>query len=135
MTAAATLHHLPELTPKQAESWVAAALAEARALRQYDEQLYPPASDQEALGVARELHRAWGDWLAEAQALAERLRPLMAAKPTVEGAEALETAMARARAVAGLTPDSMNARRDQVARGEVKSIEEVRRELFPSAGR
>jgi len=45
MVALNTLPKLPELTVTQAEHWIAAALAEARALRQYDDKLFPPTAE------------------------------------------------------------------------------------------
>src|SRR5438876_201639 len=58
MTAAQTLPNLPDLTAEQAEHWIAAALAEARALRQHDEQLYPASNDPVAMRTAQELPAA-----------------------------------------------------------------------------
>lgn len=52
MVATGTLPDLPELTAEQAEGWIAAALAAARALRQHDEHLFPASSDPIAMRVA-----------------------------------------------------------------------------------
>jgi hypothetical protein len=133
MLAAETLTKLPELTVEQAEHWIAAALAEARALRQYDEHLYPRLPDDAALQVANPLHEAWRRWLDAAEALYARVRPLL--RRHVAGAHDLDYAIARARAMVEVTPETMQARRDQVARGETKSLEEVRRELRAASGR
>ena len=129
MVAAGTLPNLPELTVEQAEGWVAAALAEARALRHHDEQLFPASDDPEALRVADELHAAWRRWADEAAALYERVRPLLNARRHVAGAHDLDYAIGRAYAMLKLSPRDMLARQEQVRRGDVLTAEEVRREL------
>lgn len=129
MVAVETLPKLPDLTAEQAEHWVAAALAEAKALRQHDEQLFPSTDDAAALGRAHALHDAWSRWAEGAEVLFERVRPLLAARRHVAGANDLDYAIGRARAMLQITPEDHVAAADQVRRGEVVSGEEVRREL------
>ena len=129
MVAAATLGNLPDLTIDQAEHWIAAALAEAKALRQHDEQLYPTSNDAVAMQAAHHLHDAWRNWADGAEGLYDRLGPRLKDGRHIAGAHDLNYAIGRARAMLKLTPEMMQARREQVARGEVLNAEEVRREL------
>jgi len=125
------LPSLPQLTAEQAEHWAAAALAEARALRQHDDQLYPATDDAASLRAAAQLHAAWARWADEAEALYDRIRPLLQAKHHAAGASDLDYTIGRTRAMLKMPPAAMMAREDQVKRGEVKSLEETRRELRP----
>jgi hypothetical protein len=129
MLAAETLPNLPELTIDQAEAWIAAALAEARALRQHDAQIYPVSQDPEQMRIAEELHAAWRRWAEQAGVLYDRVRPVLENRQHVIGADDLSYCLARARAMLSITPAQMLAREEQVRRGEVKTLEEVRREL------
>ena len=126
---AETLPSLPELSAEQAEHWVAAALAEASALRQHDEQLYPSTADANALLTARQLHAAWRRWADAADVLVARIRPLLASRRHVAGAHDLEYAIGRVQAMLKLPPDVVLHRQAQAQRGEVLMPEEVRREL------
>src|SRR5438067_4766743 len=98
MPAAETLASLPDLTIEQAENWIAAALAEAKALRQYDQHLYPPLTDPVALHTAHQLHDAWRHWADVAETLIQRVRPLLQGGRHITGAGDLDYAIARARA-------------------------------------
>jgi hypothetical protein len=120
------LSRLDGLTPEAAERWVAAALAEAAALREHDDQLYPPADDPEALRTAESFRDAWRQWADDADALLARLS---GDGTVVAGAADLDYAVGLARAMLTLSPQAMQRRREQVARGDVHTIEEVRREL------
>jgi lactate dehydrogenase-like 2-hydroxyacid dehydrogenase len=121
---------LPQLTAEQAEHWIAAALTEAKALRQYDDQLYPAAGDAAGMQVAQQLRSAWQRWADDADALYERIRPLLKGERYhVAGAGDLDYEIARAIATLKMTPESTQAARAQIARDEYKTIEEVRREL------
>ena len=126
MVAAETLPKLPDLTAEQAEHWVAAALAEARALRQHGGQLFPASNDATAVRTAHALHAAWSRWAEGAEALFERVRPLLAARRHVAGANDLDYAIGRARAMLQITPEDQLAAVEQVRRSEVVSGEEVR---------
>jgi len=123
MSAVQTIQHLPELSSDQAEYWVAAALAEARALRQYEDR------DTE------ELRQAWRLWSEAADALLERLKPLLQTHRHIAGAYDLDYAIGRAKAMLSLSPQMLDERRRQMARGEVRDGEEVRRELRSAPGR
>src|SRR5688572_5443512 len=97
MVAVEMLPKLPDLTEEQAEHWVAAALAEARALRQHDGQLFPSTDDAAAVRTAKALHAAWARWAEAAEALFERVRRLLAARRHLAGANDLDYAIGRAR--------------------------------------
>jgi hypothetical protein len=129
MVALNSLPKLPELTISQAEHWIAASLAEARALRQYDDKLFPPTADPAVLDPAKELHAAWARWADEAEALYERVRPLLRAGRSVDGAQDLDRAIGRTRAMLQITPESWLEGLEEVHRGDVVSQEEMRREL------
>ena len=131
MHAANTLDNLPELTVEQAETWVAALLAEARALRQHDEHLFPDPKDDAALQLANRLRDSWRQWYDEAVRLLQRMQ---AAHPNrhVAGIADLDYSIARARFNLGTTPQLVQARHEQAERGEVVTIEELRRELRSS---
>ncbi len=131
---AKTLPSLPELSVEQAEHWVAAALAEASALRQHDEQLYPSTADAGALLTAKQLHAAWQMWADGADALVTRIRPLLASRRHVAGAIDLDHAIGRAQAMLKLPPELIVQRQAQAQRGTVLSPEEVRRELRLAPG-
>ncbi len=135
MLAAHTLPNLPNLTAEQAEFWVAAALAEAKALRQHDDGLYPQQGDDAALASAQQLRAAWQRWADDADALLAQLRPKLLLKVHVIGAMDLDYAIGRARAMLSLTPQAVISSREQVRHGVVRSAEEVRRELRAAAGR
>ena len=125
---------LLELTVEQAEAWVVAALAHEKALRQHEESLYPRSSDEQSIQTANLLRIVWQQWVGGAEILHQRMRPLLAAKSHIAGVHDLEYAIARARAMLKITPDEMRARREQLARGEVISAEEARRELRAAPG-
>jgi hypothetical protein len=129
MVAAGTLPNLPELSIEQAEGWGAAALAEARALRHYDDHLFPASDDPDALRVAEQLHAAGRRRADEAALLYECVRPLLNARRHVAGSHDLDYAIGRAYAMLKLSPRDMLARQEQVRRGEILTAEEVRREL------
>lgn len=58
MTATSLLADLPSPTRPEAERWIAAALAEAGALHQYDNRLYPLTDDPAVMAEARRFHAA-----------------------------------------------------------------------------
>jgi hypothetical protein len=125
-----TLSHLPELTGQQAEAWIAAALAAERALRQYDDHLFPSPKDAAAMQVATQLRDAWRQWVDDAESLLRRVEPLLRAKRHVAGAADLEYCVARGRYIVETPPELIQQRRDQAERGEaVTTTEELRREL------
>lgn len=120
-------NHLQPLSPEAAEHWIAAALAEAAALRQHDDRLFPEQNDPELLSAAHRLHESWMRWADDAESLLDHL-----AYPhsvSADQMQALRDAVGRARAMLKLSPELILARREQIARGNVLTIEEVRREL------
>ena len=129
MVAVQSISNLGALTVEQAEHWVAAALAEARALRQYDDQMYPRDADPAALAVADGLHAAWAQWADQADALYDRIRPLLKERRHIDGADDLDHAIGRIRARLQVTPESHLQGLEEIRRGDVVSMEEVRREL------
>ena len=120
---------LNDMSPQAAECWVKSALAEAAALHEHDDQLYPRTADPEEMAVAGRLHQAWGEWADEAQDLLRRMAELRRHVPSMPRAAELEHEVGRARAMLTLTPEKILASRAQLARGEVYSAEEVRRAL------
>jgi hypothetical protein len=134
MHAVNTLSNLRELTPEQATQWVAAALAEALALRQHDSQLFPTADDALALLEAQELQTAWRHWADDAEALLQRIALPTQSQGRVNGLSELQDAIGRCRAMLQITPESHTRAIEQSRRGDVVNIEEVRRELRNRAG-
>src|SRR6266542_3456450 len=110
MVAAEKLPELRDLTVEQAECWIEAALAEAKALRQHDEELYPVDNDPAAVRTAEQFHAAWRHWADAAEALYERVRPLLQAKQHLTGAHDLDYAIGRTRAMLQIAPAAMLAR-------------------------
>jgi hypothetical protein len=122
------LPHVSELTPIMAERWVAAALATARALHEYDRWLYPV--DPARLRAAEELHAAWRRWTEDAEALLQQIRTLSPAK--IPDVDLLCDEIGRMGSMLRLSPTLIAKRYEQVLRGEARSFEEVRRELRAS---
>ena len=121
---------LPEfgkLTPPVAGRWVEAALAHAAALREYDGWLYP--TDPARQPAAERLHEAWRSWVDDAQAVLREAEPLLAAGNEIPDLDTLRDQVGRTRAMLRMTPALISHRQQQVQRGEVHPIEEVRREL------
>jgi hypothetical protein len=116
-----------DLTPRAAEQWVAAALAEAAALREHDEQLIPEAGD--AAEAGRHLRDAWLRWADDADQLLDRMRATGLLAVAVPGAVQLDYEVGRARAMLSMDPHVIQGRRAQADRGETLSPEELRREL------
>ena len=116
-----------ELTASMAERWVAASLARCAALREHDAWLYP--ADPAQRSMAERIHAAWRDWANDAEALLRSAESLTEGDRAVCGLDTLRDAIGRARAVIQQTPALVALRREQALRGEVYSIEEVRREL------
>lgn len=120
------LPHLEDLLPEAAERWVAAALAHAAALREHDDRPLPATRRRSALRTAEHLRAAWLEWADDADALLARAAAVGLA---TRGVTELDYAVARTRAMLKLTPQSLHERLEQVARGEVYTVEEVRSEL------
>jgi hypothetical protein len=129
MVAPGTLPNLPEFTAEQAERWIEAALAEAKALRQHDDQLFPSSDDPTALYTARQLHDAWQRWVEGAEDLQRRILPLISTRRHIAGAHDLEYAIGRTLAMLQVTPEGHLNALERIRRDETVSSEEVRREL------
>ncbi|HZL34394.1 MAG TPA: hypothetical protein VFC78_03730 [Tepidisphaeraceae bacterium] len=121
------LEHLSEFTPQAMERWISAALAEAAALREHDDLLYP--DDMERRSAAEQLHAAWGRWAREAQSLVDRVSKVRSWAEPIAGLDSLIEAIGRAQAIIRISPTMMARRLEQVRSGEVTSVEEIRREL------
>ena len=122
-----------KLTPVVAERWVAAALAYAAALRAYDGWLFPTEPAYQA--AAERLHDAWRCWADDAQSILREAEPLTADGNEIPGLDELRKVARRTRATLRMTPALTIHRYQQVQRGEVYPIEEVRRELRTGSGR
>jgi hypothetical protein len=94
------------MTREQAEHWIAAKLAEWRALRQYDFYLFP--KDEVGLADAHEVHLAWTRWADSADELYERLKPVFRPGLHVYGAADLYYAIGRTRAMLTVTTPEAN---------------------------
>lgn len=123
--------HVGELTPATAERWVAAALAEAAALRAYDDRLYPLTDRADFMEGARRLHGAWQRWADDAEELLRRASGPATRGQHVLGLDDLRFLVGRARAMQKMPPDEMLRRYQRVQSGDavVLTVEEVRREL------
>lgn len=121
------LPYFGDLNPRVVQRWVAAALAQAAALREHDGWLYP--TDPSKQATAERLHGAWCLWADDAEALLYRAQSVSSGGQAVAGLDELRDAVGRARAILGLPPALIARRREQAMRGEVHPIEEVRREL------
>ena len=120
---------LDDLTPRAAERWVAAALAEAAALREHDDQLFPAVDDAAAAEAGQQLRHAWQRWADDADQLLDRMRATGLSSGGVPGAVQLDYEAGRARAMLSMDPQVIQGRRAQAGRGETLSPEDVRREL------
>ena len=130
MTAIDLLPEMDELNPATAEKWVAAAAAEAVALRAFDAYLYPTTDDPADLARSHRLHDAWKRWIDEAGDLIDRLKQSDPnGRRHVLGLHDLRFAHATARGIVAMEPEEMYRSYRQVLAGEVVPIEEVRREL------
>ena len=121
---------LPEfgkLTLISAERWVAAALAQAAALRELDGWLFP--SEPTRQGAAEHLHEAWRNWAQDAQAVLNEVDSLAIGGSAVPRLEELRDTLDRTRAMLRMSPTLILGRHAQVLRGETYPLEEVRREI------
>ena len=118
---------LPRLGPPTAEeasAWVAAALAEAAALRRYDDRLFP--REEADLPVAQSIHHAWRAWVDEARSLLSELRTNGFDPSAVERFEEFRYAIDRTRAVLQITPERSLRGLQQARRGEGIEMAEAR---------
>ena len=120
--------HLPPLSSQEAEQWIRAALADAKALRQHDARLYPLTADPAASSTATALHDAWRQWAENADAILGRLT---GAATAPAGLHELRVAIGYARGLAGLSPEETLRRRNaaDASQPRLYTTEEARREL------
>lgn len=118
-----------ELSEQVVERWVAAALTEAVALRELDDQLYTSEDDPLKLERARRLHAAWRQWGQEAEALLQRIAGAASGTDTRPALRELREQAASARALIKQSPELILERVKQARGGDVMTIEEVRRGL------
>jgi len=119
----------PDLTLSLADQMMAAALAGVRMLRRCEDMLFPPEGDAAALATAEVLHAEFCRWADDADAVLERAARLEAAGARVAGFAELRHAVGRTRAMLQITPRQHLEALAQVRRGEVHTLEEVRRDL------
>lgn len=125
---------LDELSPESGGRWVAAALAEADALRGHDDRLYPPAGEEAGLRAAEGLRETWRRWADDAEALLRRVA-LVGGPGTISGVDRLDYEVGRARAMLKLRPADVHRARRQGDLGQTHTAEAVRRELGLSTRR
>jgi len=111
------------------ERWVAAALAEAKALRDLDDQLYPAADDPARVERARQLHATWRQWAGQTDTLLERISAHNAPAQARPDVSELRQENAWARALLRRTPEVILQRLKRARDGAVLTIEEARHEL------
>jgi hypothetical protein len=109
--------------------WVAAALAEAKAWRDLDDQLYPADDDPARLERARQLHAIWRQWADQTGALLERIAAYNSPAQLRPDVSELRQENAWARALVRRTPEMILQRLKNARQGNVLTIEEARREL------
>src|SRR5438105_6002368 len=102
--------------------WIAAALAEASALRIHDEDLFPPRRDPELLHRATQLREAWSQWCDEARQLWGRVRRAGLNDDSVNGLPALIHEIARAQAILKWSPEESIRRLEEVEKGNFMTI-------------
>ncbi|MEM8872787.1 MAG: hypothetical protein AAGD32_00890 [Planctomycetota bacterium] len=108
----------------EAEAWIGAALATARALQEYDRELLPATLDPEPLARAEHLHEQWSAWFEEAQVLVrlirEKLSPSQCAG--LAGFHDLRIQAARAAAIIQVPPREEAVRLMKIRSGEIETI-------------
>lgn len=117
-----------------AEHFVSAALDEYRHIRALDEvpDGLPYVFDRQ---VAILLRHMYDQWATHAEALLKRIVKVQTPDRPVKGAEELNLAIGRTRAMLTVTLDSLDRAEEQFRNGQTYSLEEVRRELRASAQR
>jgi hypothetical protein len=120
---------------KIAAALVDSLLAEYAGLRQLDGFLYPNRERRAERRVAQSLHAAWRQWADDAGLLLDRLQRLNAAGERFTRQEQLADAHGRTMAMLQITLERNDRACDQVKRGELIPVEEVRRELRAEAHR
>ena len=133
MHATDLLRDSDELELPDVERWIAAALAEARALQAYDDRLYPLVDDPALMDRARRIHAAVGAWASATAAVVRRIEADPAFAHTyVTGLRDLRMAVLRGFATVSMTPEESLRRTRGVENGEgttYHSMEDLRLEL------
>lgn len=127
-----TIELLPSLgkpNAEQASAWIAAALAEAAALRRYDNRLFARSSESAEIESCKKVHAVWRKWADQAEAVLAHVRPLLDEGQKTIGVDDLESAVMRARAMLQLTPEGQARALEQARRGEGVDGREMRREV------
>jgi hypothetical protein len=129
MHAGPLIDSLEPFSAEVAEGWMTAALAEASALRLHDDKLWPISRNAADLEVAHQLRAVWAQWADDAERLLNRINVYSFPTGAIPHNGELIHALGRTRAMLKLTPEAMIDRQERVDRGDVMTIEEVRREL------
>ena len=108
---------------------MSAALTEAEALRDLDDQLYPDAHGPGRLDNARRLHTLWRKWAEEGGALLRRIIREDASIRSRPDVLQLRQEVALAEALIEQPPEMLLQGIEEARAGDVMPIEEVRREL------
>jgi len=111
------------------QRWVAAALTEAAALRDLDNQLYPAADDPVQLERAHRLHAMWVQWADQTEGLLQRISSHGAPAHARQDVLQLRQENTWARALLRRTPEMILERLNKAREGDVVTIKEARREL------
>ncbi len=111
------------------ERWLAAALTEATALRDLDDQLYPADTDPTHLERAQRLHATWRQWADQSERLLQRIAAQGTQAQARKDVLQLHRENAWARALIRRTPQMILERLNKAREGEVLTIAEARREL------
>ena len=129
MISSESLPELGEPTAEQATAWVAAALAEASALRKYDERLFPRSSEPAEVAYSNAVHRHWAAWSERAERLLALTRPLAERGERINWREQLSDASARTRAFLQITPESHARSLEAARRGDTIDGRIIREEV------
>lgn len=125
-----------ELQVRMANELVAACLDDHRHIEAID--VCGPAKKWRRVHVREteaEMRRLHEQWLAEAAELFERVRAMRRGGRQIERVDELRDAIGSTRTLLMTTVDDLERAREQVGRGEVFTLEEVRRELRARVGR
>lgn len=116
------------LSPEAAARWVDAALAEAKAMRDFDGELLPLDTDDPALlERAKRLRAEWGRWAEDAEQLRARVEGL----PGVDAGQYRELCgmIGYGRILSRQSIEVLRERWEKVKAGDYVTGEELRREL------
>ena len=129
MIASPTLPDLGPPTAEQATAWIAAALAEAKALRRYDDRRFPKSSDPAEIADAEAVHAHWADWVERTRRLLKLAESAAGVGQRVLWRNQLLDESARARAFLQVTPQRYARSLEQARRGETIDGRIIREEV------